>query len=501
SSCALCQRRASLTETSGTSAKPSTARPARSSSPLRAQAASARGGGLGTPGPKASRPPAAQMPPGARRPLGSPAGWFAVGILWATARRAQDRAARRPQQPAPRPGCWASASWWSSTASWRARRWSGRAASSPGAPRSRRRPWCSTPARRATCPPRQTRPSSRRCWRRSAPTPMRTCIPCPMAPTRIRLRGDISSTVGLCAATSMSTPTLSGCKSTRTQNSQDGASQRRSDLHDEKDVEGGVLEAYKCPPTENCRSLVMQDAYRPFAKEDAVLEIAEEASYKRGRVVFFLASTPHAVSELKKGNRDVLFVWIGCYPTLRSVGDGDVGLVTKLLEERADVNSGFSRGMTPLHFAVAGGHKPVTELLLEKRANPNAEEYYLLRSPVFAAAESGSANVVDKLVEFGADICLSNAKGVTPLQQAVSAGHDAVRDRLVALGAGRCPPGQPRSGKGRRPRPSVPTKEAMDWYRQQEQQQRLGQQQALPGKGDPSWQQHRMLSAIRHFQP
>ncbi|CAK0843512.1 unnamed protein product, partial [Prorocentrum cordatum] len=324
SSCALCQRRASLTETSGTSAKPSTARPARSSSPLRAQAASARGGGLGTPGPKASRPPAAQMPPGARRPLGSPAGWFAVGILWATARRAQDRAARRPQQPAPRPGCWASASWWSSTASWRARRWSGRAASSPGAPRSRRRPWCSTPARRATCPPRQTRPSSRRCWRRSAPTPMRTCIPCPMAPTRIRLRGDISSTVGLCAATSMSTPTLSGCKSTRTQNSQDGASQRRC----------------------------IKD--------------------------------------------------------------------------------------------------PVTELLLEKRANPNAEEYYLLRSPVFAAAESGSANVVDKLVEFGADICLSNAKGVTPLQQAVSAGHDAVRDRLVALGAGRCPPGQPRSGKGRR---------------------------------------------------
>lgn len=219
-------------------------------------------------------------------------------------------------------------------------------------------------------------------------------------------------------------------------------------------VEGGTLQAFHCPPPLNCRRLEPQDAYAPFSEAEGLglLRVSQEAAYKPGRIVFFLAGTPHAVTELVQGNRDVLFVWIGCYPTLRSAEFGHAELVERLLDERADLNGGFAGGATALHQAAWRGHLSVVEVLLERRADVNPEDLYH-RTPVFTAAMTGQDHVIDRLVEARADICRRHSNGATPVQAAAGLKFHAARDRLLAHGAGRCPPASPkppgRAGKGR----------------------------------------------------
>ena len=51
---------------------------------------------------------------------------------------------------------------------------------------------------------------------------------------------------------------------------------------------------------------------------------------------------------------------------------GHVAVVTKLLQENADVYAATAGGWTPLHRAAGYGHAAVAELLLQANASPTA---------------------------------------------------------------------------------------------------------------------------------
>ncbi|WP_179947520.1 ankyrin repeat domain-containing protein, partial [Wolbachia endosymbiont of Cylisticus convexus] len=79
-----------------------------------------------------------------------------------------------------------------------------------------------------------------------------------------------------------------------------------------------------------------------------------------------------------------------------------------------DVNAKNIYGETPLHLAARSGYLNVVEKLIEKGANVNAKNSNG-KTPLHYAAEKGYLNVVEKLIEKGAYFDAENNKQQKPL--------------------------------------------------------------------------------------
>ena len=76
-----------------------------------------------------------------------------------------------------------------------------------------------------------------------------------------------------------------------------------------------------------------------------------------------------------------------------------------------------SSGSTPLHVAASNGHAEVVALLLEKGADPNAQNR-LEVTPLHMAAKNGHLPVVEMLVAHGADVNARQCANQTALHLA-----------------------------------------------------------------------------------
>ena len=107
----------------------------------------------------------------------------------------------------------------------------------------------------------------------------------------------------------------------------------------------------------------------------------------------------------------------------------------RLIALDADVNK---TGWTPLHYAAAGGHDDIVQLLLDHYAYIDAESPNQT-TPLMMAAMYGSTRTVTVLINAGADLSLRNAQGLSALDFAQSAGRDAayklIAQQLRAKGA------------------------------------------------------------------
>ncbi|KAH0429808.1 hypothetical protein CcaCcLH18_08231 [Colletotrichum camelliae] len=89
---------------------------------------------------------------------------------------------------------------------------------------------------------------------------------------------------------------------------------------------------------------------------------------------------------------------------------------------------------TPLMQAVINGHETTAKLLLEKGANPNAQDKDGLTS-LFIAIRRHQTSLVRILIDHGADIDVKSNDGMNPLYYAIRQRHkDSVR-LLVDRGA------------------------------------------------------------------
>ena len=126
-------------------------------------------------------------------------------------------------------------------------------------------------------------------------------------------------------------------------------------------------------------------------------------------------------------------------PIHDSAGKGDLAKAKTLIAKDPKlVNAKDGNGATPLHFAVAGGHKAVAEFLLSKKADVNAKKKDGV-TPLHVAASLGRLEIAKLLLAKGANKDAADSKGRTPLTLAEEKGNVDMIDLL----SGKVPSAKP----------------------------------------------------------
>jgi hypothetical protein len=127
----------------------------------------------------------------------------------------------------------------------------------------------------------------------------------------------------------------------------------------------------------------------------------------------------------------------------RNDGKNSVEIARVLLERGARVDARDGDGVTALYHAVAFGKTNLVRFLLENGADPGVRMERGMqkgRTPMHAAAERGSAEIVEALLKFKAPANVVDGEGATPLLLAEGHDHQEVaqilRRALSASGQG-----------------------------------------------------------------
>jgi ankyrin repeat protein len=113
----------------------------------------------------------------------------------------------------------------------------------------------------------------------------------------------------------------------------------------------------------------------------------------------------------------------------------DLDAVKALIAEKADVNGTQGDGTSALHFAADHNDLKMAKMLVDAGASPKASTRNGAITPLFLAAKSGNAEMVDLLIKAGADVNYADNKGTTALMVAAASGSEAAVKSLIANGA------------------------------------------------------------------
>jgi ankyrin repeat protein len=105
----------------------------------------------------------------------------------------------------------------------------------------------------------------------------------------------------------------------------------------------------------------------------------------------------------------------GRTPLHKAATMGRMEFVVELLDRGADPDAQDDGGKTPLHLALDKGHHEIAELLLDHGARADIEDMYGAE-PLQEAASSGNDHLTKRLLERGADPTHENEAGITPLE-------------------------------------------------------------------------------------
>lgn len=95
-----------------------------------------------------------------------------------------------------------------------------------------------------------------------------------------------------------------------------------------------------------------------------------------------------------------------------------------------DVNINSDRGFSPLFYAVSANDLRVTQILLNKGADPDLRNIYS-HSPLFIASEKGNSNMIMALLNYGANVDLQDQVGRTSIMIAASKGQVEATKLLI----------------------------------------------------------------------
>ena len=127
-------------------------------------------------------------------------------------------------------------------------------------------------------------------------------------------------------------------------------------------------------------------------------------------------------------------------PLMTAAYRGKANIVTKLLEIdslKKNINAQDKDGDTALIFAAKRGYDNILDLLLQEGADPNLRNFKE-RTPLMEATKRGKANIVTKLLEIDSlkkNINAQDKDGDTALIFAAKRGSDDIMDLLLQAGA------------------------------------------------------------------
>ena len=175
-------------------------------------------------------------------------------------------------------------------------------------------------------------------------------------------------------------------------------------------------------------------SWAAYTGQAAVFEMLRA---RRGDPDFFEAcilGDENAVQAALDDGQDIdAFAPDGFTPLALTVFFGNRSLARRLIEAGADPNlrANNAQHVGPIHAALARGDVQILELLLQMGADPNAVQERNFR-PLHEAASSGNTVGVALLLMYGADPSAKADDGQTPADLARSKGY-AIAGRLDAL--------------------------------------------------------------------
>jgi protein-tyrosine phosphatase len=124
---------------------------------------------------------------------------------------------------------------------------------------------------------------------------------------------------------------------------------------------------------------------------------------------------------------------------IESARMGDIGTIRSMIEHGHDAKAGHidntdETGSTALHYAAVGGHLDVCELLLEEKAKPNIANWNG-KTPFFMCVARGCLKGVKRFVDFQSDVNTVDKTGKSVLMRAIMSGKEELVDFLLEHGA------------------------------------------------------------------
>ncbi|KAK9870480.1 hypothetical protein WA026_008038 [Henosepilachna vigintioctopunctata] len=114
---------------------------------------------------------------------------------------------------------------------------------------------------------------------------------------------------------------------------------------------------------------------------------------------------------------------------------GNEGVIRVLLEHGANINVKNQLDKIALHYAAMFGCSKIVRLLLAKGANPNARNIDGRTPLAYSVCETCNSEIVNILLEYGADLNCLDRYGLTPLHIAAKAAGRQMISCLLNLGA------------------------------------------------------------------
>lgn len=101
---------------------------------------------------------------------------------------------------------------------------------------------------------------------------------------------------------------------------------------------------------------------------------------------------------------------------------------------RCTVDSVNDSGITPLICASQKGHIDICQLLLQAGANINCKSQHSGQTALLVAVDNKQFSVVELLLEWGADVQMTDNVGITPLYMAVDSNCCPIVKLLIEAG-------------------------------------------------------------------
>ena len=121
----------------------------------------------------------------------------------------------------------------------------------------------------------------------------------------------------------------------------------------------------------------------------------------------------------------------GNTPLIVVSSQGNLAAFQKLTAYRANVNAANKYGMTPLLYAIKGGHNDIARALLSRNDTDINKANNNNQTPLFYAAYTGNTSITKDLLELGADYNKADKKGITPLVAAQKRGKTETAQAII----------------------------------------------------------------------